>query len=156
MYSETCKALGITPKTFSNVRGVQDPLEYIYRDILKNHSGRLEPIYDMVLIDEAQDLSPAIFETIYKLTKEPKRIIWAYDEFQSLRADKMKSVEELFGIGDDGTPNITESMLTGEYLGGIEKDFVLPHCYRTPRPLLMVAHGVALGLYNKTRRMQLF
>ncbi|WP_299791434.1 ATP-binding domain-containing protein [uncultured Shewanella sp.] len=156
LYSEICKKLGVTPKTYGNVKGISDPLEYIYRDLLDNHSDRIEPFYDMVLIDEAQDLSPALFEMVYKLTKSPKRIVWAYDEFQSLKADKMKSVEELFGKDSAGEPNISEDMLNGTYLGGIEKDFILPHCYRTPRPLLMVAHGVALGLYNKTRRMQLF
>ncbi|MFG7353187.1 DEAD/DEAH box helicase [Shewanella oncorhynchi] len=156
LYSEICRTLGVSPKTFGAVRSQTDPLEYIYRDLLDNHPDKIEPIYDMVLIDEAQDLSPALFEMIYRLTKKPKRIVWAYDEFQSLKADKMKSVEYLFGKDSNGKPNITEDMLDGTYLGGIKKDFILPHCYRTPRPLLMVAHGVALGLYNVTRNMQLF
>jgi len=45
-------------------------------------------------------------------------------------------------------------MLQGKYYGEIDKDFVLPNCYRTPRPVLMTAHGIAMGLYNKDKIMQ--
>ena len=40
--------------------------------------------------------------------------------------------------------------MEGEYAGSIPKDFVLPNCYRTPRPVLLTAHGIAMGLYSQT------
>ena len=43
-----------------------------------------EPIYDAVLIDEAQDLPIPFFRVVHKMTRQPKRIIWAYDELQKL------------------------------------------------------------------------
>lgn len=156
LYSHLCGILGLSPLIYTQVRFLDDPLDYIFRDLLKKAGDRLEPIYDMVLIDEAQDLPPSLFETVFKITKDPKRIVWAYDDFQSLRDMKIKEPEDLFGKKADGTPNIPNSALNGHYLGGIDKDFVLPNCYRTPRPVLMTAHGVAMGLYNKDKIMQPF
>lgn len=157
LYSSLCSQLGLAPKTFGEVKGYTQPLEFIYKDLLDKAGHLLEPIYDMVLIDEAQDLPPSLFETIYKITKNPKRIIWAYDDFQSLTDMKIKGPESLFGINPTtNEPNIGQDSLNGQYLGGIDKDFVLPNCYRTPRPVLMTAHGVAMGLYNKDKIMQPF
>jgi superfamily I DNA and RNA helicase len=156
LYSELCAQYGLQPKTWSEVRGASDPLAYIFRDLLKNTKGRLKPIYDMVLIDEAQDLPPEVFETVFQITKNPKRIIWAYDEFQSLRDMRMKEPSDLFGKDDQGVPNISNDKLEGTYAGGIDKDFILPNCYRTPRPVLMTAHGVALGLYRAGPVLQMF
>lgn len=152
LYSELCLRYGITPLNFNNVRGATDPLKVIYGDLLKKASSRLEEIYDLVLIDEAQDFPEEVFETVFKITKTidgTKRIIWAYDEFQSLKESLIKEPAELFGKAADGQPNIDNSAITGEYAGGIPKDFILPNCYRTPRPVLMTAHGVALGLYGR-------
>lgn len=157
LYSSLCNQLGMAPKTFSEVKGFSEPLEYVYKDLLAKAGHLLQPIYDMVLIDEAQDLPPSLFETIYKITKDPKRIVWAYDDFQSLTDMKIREPESLFGINSEtGKPNISQESLNGQYLGGIDKDFVLPNCYRTPRPVLMTAHGVAMGLYNKDKTMQPF
>ncbi|WP_354566198.1 DEAD/DEAH box helicase, partial [Herbaspirillum seropedicae] len=156
LYSELCKLYGLRPRVWAEVRGLTDPLATIYKDLLENTKGRLEPIYDMVLIDEAQDLPQEVFEVIYKITKDPKRIVWAYDEFQSLRDMKMKAPSELFGKDPKGLPNMPNERLSGQYTGGIDKDFILPNCYRTPRPVLMTAHGVALGLYNDGHGRQMF
>lgn len=152
LYSELCRKHGLTPLTLSDARGHGDALAYIYKDLLDKIGDSIEPEYDLVLIDEAQDFPLEVFQVIFKLAKgvgPHKRIIWAYDEFQSLRDTQIKEPEELFGRSLDGEPNMPNSVLDGEYAGGIPKDFVLPNCYRTPRPVLMTAHGVALGLYTK-------
>jgi len=148
LYSRTAEKYGVRPKTFFEVKEYKDPLEKVYIDLLEQVRSKLVPVYDIVLIDEAQDFSPALFETIFLLTKEPKRIIWAYDEFQSLRELKIKECEQLFGKNKNGIPNLSESKLQGCYLGGIEKDFVLPNSYRNPRINLMIAHGIGMGLYK--------
>ena len=121
-----------------NVRHSGDPLDAIFSDLLKKSKNSISPIYDMVLIDEAQDFPSSFFETIYYLTKTSeestqKRIIWAYDEFQSLTDIKIKEPEELFGKTSDGLPNVHNTILEGEYKGNIKKDFVLPNSYRNPR-----------------------
>lgn len=151
LYSKICKLYNLTPKTFRDVGNFSDPLEVIYSDLLTTlkQLSKVEPIYDIVLIDEAQDFSPALFEAVYLFTKDPKRIIWAYDEFQSLSELKIREPEELFGKGADGTPNIANTSLQGQYGGRIDKDFVLPNSYRNPRLTLMAAHGLALGIYRR-------
>jgi len=153
LYSNLCDQLGMRPITWGEVRGMSDGLQYIYRDLLKRAGSSIPPTYDLVLIDEAQDFPDEVFQVAYKLAKGEganKRIIWAYDEFQSLRDTQMKGPSELFGLNLDGRPNVPDSALEGFYPGDIPKDFVLPNCYRTPRPVLMTAHGVAMGLYTET------
>lgn len=154
LYYNTANACGIRPKTYFDVKGSENPLEAVYSDLLKNVKNRIVPEYDIVLIDEAQDFAPSFFETIYYLTKpveksdNSKRIIWAYDEFQSLTELRIAQPEDLFGV-NNGIPNMPNSVLEGVYKGKIQKDFVLPNSYRNPRINLMTAHGLALGLYSK-------
>lgn len=148
LYNRTALKYGLKPLTYRDVRNETDPLGAIYARLLEATKGRIEPQYDMVLIDEAQDFAPSIFETVFYLTKGPKRIIWAYDEFQSMKDIHMKEPEELFGLNDFGLPNVPNSSLHGTYVGGVEKDFALKNSYRNPRLNLMAAHGTALGLYR--------
>ncbi|RQR37443.1 hypothetical protein DIE20_24535 [Burkholderia sp. Bp9131] len=159
LYSTLCQTYGISALTWSEVRGAKDALAYVYRKLLEQIGDKLRETYDLVLIDEAQDLPPEVFETVFRITKgapHEKRIIWAYDEFQSLRDVDMKGPAELFGANSAGLPNMPDAVLNGEYEGGIKKDFVLPNCYRTPRPVLMAAHGVALGLYAAKKSTMLY
>lgn len=156
LYYNTAKSIGVQPLNYMNVRRSPDPLDAIYSDLIKNHKKNLQPIYDMVLIDEAQDFPASFFETIFYLTKESegtsqRRIIWAYDEFQSLTDIKIKEPKDLFGLNAKEEPNMPNNILDGVYKGNIKKDFVLPNSYRNPRITLMVAHGLALGLYTENK-----
>ncbi|MEE1711351.1 ATP-binding domain-containing protein, partial [Pseudomonas aeruginosa] len=158
LYSTLCQSLGITPLTLADARGKGDSLKFIYKDLLERAGNLLVPEYDLVLIDEAQDFPNEVFEVAYRITKgegAAKRIIWAYDEFQSLRDTVIKGPSELFGVDGNGHPNLPDSILNGRYEGDIPKDFVLPNCYRTPRPVLMTAHGIAMGLYS-SRQSEMF
>jgi len=103
----------------------------------------IEPSYDYILVDEAQDLPPEFFQILYKLCNDPKPIYYAYDELQNLSAIEVPSAAELFGSSPDGTPRVN---LDGEYPGGIEKQIVLQKSYRCPLPVLMLAHAIGLGL----------
>lgn len=147
LYSTICKQYGLQAKTFSDVRGKSDGLGYIYSSLLA-HKDLFEETYDLVLIDEAQDLPTSVFEVIYYLTKKPKRIVWAYDEFQTLTDIRIKEPEELFGKNNEGIPNISSEELVGKYSKYIEKDFILANSYRNPRKTLMLAHSFALGIYR--------
>lgn len=147
VYSTLCMKYGHNPLSWAEARQrSSEPVEYIFRELLRDIGDKLEPVYDLVLIDEAQDLPPAFFETIYKITKDPKRIVWAYDEFQTLSDLRIKGPEEMFGVDRTGKPNLKNSVLEGQYPGYIEKDFILPISYRNPRLNLVVAHGLGLGL----------
>lgn len=148
LYSYLCKNYEYRARTFNEVRFTLDPYEYIYKDFLSNRQEVIKEEFDLVLIDEAQDFPPIFFETIYHITKKPKRIIWAYDEFQSLKEMKITSPSEIFGVKENGTPNISDEDLKGEYAGKIQKDYILPNSYRNPRKVLMFAHGLGMGLYS--------
>lgn len=146
LYSKICNIYGITPLTLRDVPRDIDQLGYIFRDLEAKFGEKIQPIYDMVLVDEAQDFPNEVFNIIYRITKDPKRIVVAYDDFQSLKALKIREFDELFGNDAKGNPRFPEGTLTGNYAGGVAKDFVLPNCYRNPRNVLMVAHGIALGI----------
>lgn len=147
LYWSLCQHYNLS--SFSFRGGVS--LDFIFKDLLKQVQAKLQPVYDLVLIDEAQDLPPSVFETVFYLTKgepEKKRIVWAYDEFQTLTNVQIKEPEDLFGFSTNEKPNLPNSILDGKY-SSIDKDYVLANSYRNPRVVLMVAHGLALGLYSQ-------
>lgn len=147
VYTRTCARNSIVPLKFPRLH--DNPLDYIYSNLI-NH--QLDEEYDFVLIDEAQDFPSSFFKVIYKTTKEPKRIIFAYDELQSLDHVETVDVDELFGLTKDGKPLVDFSV--GSYGNDIEMDYVLEKSYRNPLEILMLAHGIGLGLYNPTGIMQ--
>lgn len=100
--------------------------------------------YDAILIDEAQDLSPAFLKLCYDFLREPKRIIWAYDELQNLNVLSMKSPRELFGVDLSNEPDEAQ------------KDIILERCYRNSRPVLVTAHGLGFGTARTEGLVQMF
>ncbi|MBQ6976852.1 MAG: DEAD/DEAH box helicase [Selenomonadaceae bacterium] len=86
------------------------------------------------------------------MTKAPKRIIWAYDELQSLNSLDMPSLEELFGTDDSGNALIT---LRNEP-GKPRQDLNLYVCYRNPLWSLTVAHALGFGVYRDAGLIQMF
>lgn len=146
LYSMLCDSYGIKPLTFRDIPRGRDQLEAIFTHLDDRIGENFEPIYDLVLIDEAQDFPSKVFEIVHKITKDPKRIVVAYDDFQSLKDLKIREFHELFGKESSGKFRFDEEALIGEYEGGVSKDFILPNCYRNPRNILMVAHGIALGV----------
>ena len=108
--------------------------------------------YDVILIDEAQDFSPFFLRLCYSILKEPKRLIYAYDELQSLNNKQMPSPDELFGIGASGQPLVTLANLAGKP----KQDIVLDVCYRNPKPILATAHALGFGIYRANGLIQMF
>lgn len=151
VYYDTCLNHGVLPKTFKDVREIPSPFKQICLEL--NRKASIKPKYDVVLVDEAQDMPDSFFEVLYKLTKgerDDKSIIWAYDELQSIFEPRMRSPVELFGVDDDGEPRVdldrsaTKIGLT-EYFSN---DLVLYKCYRNPLDVLVCAHAIGLGIYG--------
>ncbi|MGN7986387.1 DEAD/DEAH box helicase [Pedobacter sp. 22226] len=145
VYYRACINNAVEPKAFSSSCNLND----VCLDALR---FPMAEEYDFVLMDEAQDFSPSFYQLIYRLTKYPKRIIFAYDELQSLSKIAISDTGDLFGHKPDGT-NIVD-FSEGTYENGIEMDFVLNKSYRNPLEVLMTAHAIGLGLYNKDGYMQ--
>jgi superfamily I DNA and RNA helicase len=120
------------------------------------HHTVVPTLYDAILIDEGQDLivdDPLKFQgkqpfywMAYQALRpvdpaqpEQRRLIWGYDEAQSLESLKIPNASELFGeeLGH---------LVTGQYSGGIKKSEIMHRCYRTPGPILTAAHGIGMGL----------
>lgn len=115
------------------------------------NSGDVPEYFDAVVIDAAQDFGSQFFRLCYQSLKQPKRLIWGYDEVQSLDELNIPTSEDLFGPDSDGNPFVN---LDGTYPGDVEKDMILYHCNRNPRPILIAAHAFGLGLRRKGGPLQ--
>ncbi|HLO59213.1 MAG TPA: DEAD/DEAH box helicase family protein [Bacteroidales bacterium] len=151
VYSRAClrNSIEFMPFNIAESFNPDDPLQYVCNEALKKE---ITEEYNYVLMDEAQDFPSGFYQLIYRLTQNPKRIIFAYDELQSLNAVSVSDTGELFGYNADGSKKVDFSK--GTYDGNIEMDFVLNKSYRNPLEILMVAHSMGLGLYNSDGYMQ--
>lgn len=121
-----------------------EPFEKVCQEAIQK-MNRSVPLYDVILIDEAQDFSKYFFQICYHLATDQKRIVYAYDELQSLSGKSLPSPEELFG-NKNGTdiPRVTLER------NNDSEDIVLEKCYRNPRPILVTAHALGFGVYRET------
>jgi len=142
IYSTLVQAVGGTLRDFGYARaafGRDDAFGGVCRELLAiARERKIEPIFDAVLIDEAQDLPSEFFELVYMFTKgEPnkKRVYYAYDELQSLsEIQSMPSPNDLFGYSN------------GKPLVDTWDNKTLRMCYRNPPASLTLAHGLGLGI----------
>ncbi|MGX5623681.1 DEAD/DEAH box helicase [Bacillus cereus] len=111
----------------------------------------IEGRFDAILMDEAQDFDFDFYKFCMELLKEPKRLIWAYDEVQSLSTLDIPTALEIFGTTEGGAALVD---LEGTYNDDIEKDYILYHCYRNPRPVLIAAHFFGMGIFREKGAIQ--
>ena len=117
-------------------------------DILNESVDGTVEIADIVIIDEAQDLPQSFFEMVYKTTRNPKRIVWAYDELQKLDSiETVPPANKLFGKDENGRPRVE--------LNAPNQDIVLPICYRNPKEVLTTAHAFGFGIHSREGIIQM-
>lgn len=131
-YSYICKEHGISPKTFNQ----QKDYSAICKDLLERYD--LRPVFDCVLVDEAQDFPLEFFLMVEKVLKEPKKVVIAYDELQTTNDIHIPEFEQLFGT-TNGIPNI---ILEPQY------DYILKKSYRNTLEVLLTAFSFGFGFYN--------
>lgn len=117
------------------------------------YDGPENPLYDLILIDEAQDFPPEFLRLCYRFLKVPKRLVYAYDELQSLTGNAVLPPEDLFGRDSTGKPLVQFD--TSEHATP-RQDIILEKCYRNSRPILATAHSLGFGIYRKSGLVQLF
>jgi len=110
-------------------------------------------IYDLLLVDEAQDLPAEFLRLCFCFLKEPKRLVYAYDELQSLTGSSVLPPEQLFGSDEEGNPLV---LLNTEEGATPKQDIILEKCYRNSRPLLATAHALGFGIYREKGLVQFF
>lgn len=156
-YSEIAMAHGILPKDYNYAKstfGAPTAFDGVCQELLKEvGKKKFNPLFDVVLIDEAQDFPHSFFELVYLATREPKRIVYAYDELQNLSRYSMVPPSELFGTDSSGSPRIP--VLRNEK-GTPSQDIVLPVCYRNTPWALTIAHALGFGIKRDPDLVQYF
>lgn len=150
IYSRIAESIGFPIRSFSSAAqhfGYDSAFRGACRELLDEvlqRGGRPTPIFDVVLIDEAQDLPPEFFRLVYLFTTEPKRVIWGFDEFQKLSDEGMLDTKDLFGTNDRGQAIVN----IDNPPRGARRDIVLPICYRNTPWALVTAHALGMGIYS--------
>lgn len=161
-YSLVCASHGVKALTVNDIRekgisGTGNSLGYICSDFLKS-APKIVPLFDAILIDEGQDLM--VMDAYKYEDKQPfywlayqmlrpideedlinRRLIWAYDESQSLDNLTIPTSKELFGNAPE-----FKNFVAGNHKGGTKKSEIMHRCYRTPGPILTAAHAIGMGL----------
>ena len=133
-------------RSAKNYRKSTDQNEFDFAcKALLDHQHSFSPLYDLILIDEAQDFAPSFLQLCYKILDKNKRLIYAYDELQTLSESSMPNPEDIWGKDEHGRPLVSLNSNEGEP----DRDIILDTCYRNPRPVLTSAHALGFGVYRK-------
>lgn len=133
-YSRACKENGIAREGYNDVSG-SNKFDKVCRNLLGTLGGRGKKLYDYIFVDEAQDFSLGFFKLALSTLKYNGKMIYAYDELQSLNdnSDSMPSKSSIF---------------QGEEC----EDINLSICYRTPKDIIVAAHALGLGIYRRNKQ----
>lgn len=147
IYHRFCQKNDITYKDFGAATQKCD-YEKAFEEVCKEAlvaCPNSQELYEMVLVDEAQDLAPSFLRMCYEMLSPEKRLVYAYDELQNLGEQSLPSPEDIFGKDANGSPKVTLTKQPGE----AQKDIILNKCYRNSRPVLATAHALGFGIYRK-------
>ncbi len=125
----------------------------VCKEAVKATTNKSTELYDVILVDEAQDFPSDFLRLCYAFLKQPKRLVYAYDELQSLNGLSVLPPDELFGTNEDGDPRVT---LVNDDATLPKQDIILEKCYRNSRPLLATAHSLGFGLKRDKGLVQFF
>ncbi len=151
IYYEFCRLHGAEYLDFRTARRrypQEEELEGVCESALEYVRER-KPVYDAMLVDEAQDLSASFLRLCYAMLRRPGRLVYAYDELQSLSGGSLPSPEEIFGSNADGSPVVR---LHASDPREPQRDIILSKCYRNPKPVLVTAHALGFGIYREPPR----
>lgn len=111
-----------------------------------------KPLFDALLLDEAQDFGPYFFRLAYQSVRDPRRFVWAYDELQSLNETSIPGLAKLFGVDGSGEALVKFHNLEDHP----QQDVILPICYRNTQWALTIAHALGFGVYRPDGLIQMF
>ena len=103
------------------------------------------PLYDIVLIDDAQDLPASFLQLAHMASKDPKRVVWAYDELQSLDGPFDLDLENPFSKDANGSK---DDRSFEETASPPPEDMFLGFCHRCTPWALTAAHALGCGIYR--------
>ena len=155
IYYEVCKRHGIEYKDLDTAKLLTREFGQQFNAVCQEAIGKIKKFdqyYDVILIDEAQDFSQHFLRICYEILKEPKRLVYAYDELQSLNKNTMQSPETIFGRDSRGVARVQLQNLPKKP----KQDIILDKCYRNSRPILVSAHALGFGIYREQGLIQMF
>ncbi len=155
LYYEFCMMNNVSYLDFGAAQekypGADDLFGEVCKEALNSVKNPMK-LYDVILVDEAQDFSKYFLRMCYSVLPEKDRmLVYAYDELQSLNNNRVEPPEKLFGT-KNGKPLVT---LRNEDNKPTE-DVILYKCYRNSRPILTTAHSLGFGIYRDDQLVQLF
>lgn len=155
IYYNLCKDHNNLYMDFASARQVAKVYGDEFNIVCEKAIGEIRdvsPKYDLLVVDEAQDFAPFFLRICYRLLRDPKRLVYAYDELQNLTNVGVLSPEELFGSDSEGVPFVSLSNREGKP----KEDIILPVCYRNSREVLVTAHSLGFGIYRNEGLAQMF
>lgn len=144
MYYEACCANNVRYYDYSAAKRLTSIYGQEFEavcDLFLQQITEVKPIYDVILIDEAQDFSSSFLKICYLMLKESKKLIYAYDELQNLGDSAMLSPDEIWGLDEYGAPIVSFDKAA--------QDIILDICYRNPASILTAAHALGFGIYHQ-------
>ncbi|GBF18223.1 hypothetical protein C21_00380 [Arenibacter sp. NBRC 103722] len=147
IYFDFCKQNNLEYLDFMKARQMSaetniSPFDFVCTKAVEKLSIKMAyPVYDAILVDEAQDLSESFLNLCYmnliQDNKGQRRLIYAYDELQTLNEGySLRSPQKIFN--EDAN------------------DIFLNKCYRNSRPVLTTAHALGFGIYKEDGLVQFF
>lgn len=147
IYYQFCVENGVEYMDFRSARSKYG-YDTAFRGVVETaltETSKPNKLFDAILVDEAQDFDPAFLRLCYSSLDENRRLVFAYDELQSLTESSLPPVEEIFGTRADGTPEVSLPIAAD---GSSSHDIILEKCYRNSRPILATAHALGFGIYR--------
>lgn len=144
VYHQFCVANGAPYLDFQQARskfGYEEAFKGVTEQALSAVKNP-KVLFDAILIDEAQDFAPPFLRMCYSSLNDDKRLVYAYDELQTLTDSSLPPPEELFGADSKGQPLVS---FDGS---NPSQDIILEKCYRNSRPVLATAHALGFGIYR--------
>ncbi|MBE9069980.1 ATP-binding domain-containing protein [Leptolyngbya cf. ectocarpi LEGE 11479] len=155
IYYEFCKRHNVEYRDLNRAKKIASSYGQEFDAVCEEALSKVsdfEQYYDAILIDEAQDFSKSFLKLCYEILKEPKRLVYAYDELQSLNKKVMESPESIFDKDSYGNPRVLLQNRPSEP----KQDIILEKCYRNSRPILVSAHSLGFGIYREEGLVQMF
>lgn len=149
LYSELCAATGIEFLNLDDAKSKsgssKDLFSFVCNDALSHLNEDNYNMYDVILIDEAQDLPSKFFLLCKKMLTPKGKMVIAYDEMQTLTTGSPLNIREVFSSDEFANePNKPK------------RDIILPVCYRNPREVIVTAHAIGFGIYRDGGLVQFF
>lgn len=149
LYSELCAKTGIEFINYKEAATRKDIMQDAFSFVCQNALSQLEQdnydLYDVILIDEAQDLPASFFLLCKKILKKNGKMVIAYDEMQTLTTGSPLNIKEVFS---------PEEFANEPYKP--KRDIILPVCYRNPKEVIVTAHALGFGIYREGGLVQFF